>query len=241
MCFTDMRAVYADNKVTKNFDNALYFFSRYVGSCSICISVHKDPQILPCGHAFCKECIRSLEDFSRNCPLCGECFWASKPVTFVFFEDFTKFVLFRKLETRNVLNVEAKQFYEMPYCCHYYELDIFSEGHAVYKKSGENKEKQLLSEDLKVEANPMKRKPFLAMNGRCTKQDNGAIKSHIFYQSIDGQFCFLNPRMYRNYKVFPEYIYGTVKDTKRQKMCVQKFPELTHIPHNYYIEIIELN
>lgn len=36
--------------------------------CAVCLEVYKDPQLLPCLHSFCRNCLKS----STSCPLCRE-------------------------------------------------------------------------------------------------------------------------------------------------------------------------
>ncbi|CAH1269266.1 TRIM2 [Branchiostoma lanceolatum] len=39
-------------------------------SCGVCLQTFKRPKILPCGHTFCKECIREVAKGGLRCPTC---------------------------------------------------------------------------------------------------------------------------------------------------------------------------
>lgn len=41
--------------------------------CAICLCDYKDPRILPCGHSFCEDCIKSaVINYKLICPSCRE-------------------------------------------------------------------------------------------------------------------------------------------------------------------------
>jgi len=69
---------------------------------------------------------------------------------------------------------------------------------------------------------------------------NDHAKNHVFYQAIDGQLYFLDPKQYKRTTKYPEYIFGTVKETRRCAMNKMIYPELGHIPHNVYVNIISI-
>lgn len=39
-------------------------------TCSVCKGIFQDPQLLPCTHTFCKECLHQSSQFNKKCPLC---------------------------------------------------------------------------------------------------------------------------------------------------------------------------
>lgn len=237
MFLPDRRPVYKNSLVPKTFDNALSFFTKFSGDCSICISYHEDPHIIPCGHTFCCVCIEKLKKYSTLCPICSSSFWTSKPTRFIFFEISFNSALFRRLETRDVLSVNSKLFFEFPYCCYYYEGEHETKaGQTVLEKLADL---NLLSKQpcsSKSSNDILKERPFTN-----AKQINRASPSNqIFYQSADGRFSFLLPHFYRNYRSFPEYIFGTIKRRFTIKMPGKRYPELAHIPNTCDAEIIEL-
>ncbi|KAI5149633.1 hypothetical protein ENBRE01_1406 [Enteropsectra breve] len=212
MVFTDLRPVYKNKAVEKSFDNSLYFFSKFTGDCPICIEYHSDPHILPCGHAFCKECLQQSASFSRNCPVCNAFYWNWKPVQFFFTEEIKGDILLKRVEIKSITEGTWSSFYEYPYSCVYYE----------------NSE-----EDPVV---------FLEEKPRPVKRTSGLNESQIeyFYQSVDGQLYFLDANDYKRYKHMPEYIYGKIKSCVFQAMNCSLFPYLSHIPHSYFIHIVTL-
>ncbi|XP_061623810.1 tripartite motif-containing protein 59 isoform X2 [Phyllopteryx taeniolatus] len=39
-------------------------------TCSICLNIFTDPVTLPCGHSFCRPCLKGFLDAHHQCPQC---------------------------------------------------------------------------------------------------------------------------------------------------------------------------
>ena len=51
--------------------------------CAICVAVHADPRVLPCGHSFCLDCVEQLSagkvpGDQLACPVCKKKFILSR-------------------------------------------------------------------------------------------------------------------------------------------------------------------
>lgn len=117
----DKRPVYQDTKVERSFKNALYFFVKYTNDCAICLDFFESPQILPCGHCFCRLCITTQMNYSKNCALCGEFFWIFKPVQLFFAEEIKDYILLKRFETLQTRSALSERFYENPGYLEYFE------------------------------------------------------------------------------------------------------------------------
>lgn len=50
-------------------------------TCSVCRGIFSDPQMLPCTHSFCRQCLQKSTHFSGElCPLCREKFAAGQVI-----------------------------------------------------------------------------------------------------------------------------------------------------------------
>lgn len=230
--FIDNRPVYREGEIDKSFDNSLYFYSKFTNNCPICLSYHEQPCIIPCGHSFCTACLTRLIEFSNTCPVCCSFFWASKPVKFFFLEEISTGITFRRLTTQDVSSIVGIEFFEYPYCCYYYDRIDISSNQLLDPPS--NTLSSLPHENIDFTSLPNNISfPFLLKktNPQC---------NFVFYQSADGQLYFLNPKTYRNYKYFPKYIFGQIKNVYAYKGGECKYPELQHIPHHYHIYIVTI-
>lgn len=214
MHFIDNRPVYKSRDVPETFDNTLYYYSRFNGNCPICISYHESPCIIPCGHTFCADCLERLSAFTRSCPVCAAFYWASRPVRFFLAREISGEVLFVRLDSNDVAKNSTRGFFEYPYGCHYYE----SEG--TQEAPGRPAAVTLLSP------------------GPCAKEP---AASTTFYQSVDGQLYFLHPKITRQRRLLPEFIYGTVKTIRSCKSSECSHPELRHVPPHFQIHIVVIN
>ena len=51
-------------------------------SCAICLEICFEPSTTPCGHSFCKKCLRSAADkCGKRCPKCGQLISNSRSCT----------------------------------------------------------------------------------------------------------------------------------------------------------------
>ena len=243
--FIDNRPVYRDREIQKSFDNSLYFYSKFINNCPICLSYQEEPCIIPCGHSFCKDCLQRLTEFSSRCPVCDAFFWASKPVKFFFFEQITLNITFRRLESMEIESTDGRGFFEYPYCyCYYDSMDTADPVGTDTTSSTDNIALQKLAIQPKAQA------PSIALcgfqgradgKGKASDAQGKGPQSFTFYQSADGQLYFLHPRTYKNYKTFPEFIFGRIKDVYTCYGKEHKHPELQHIPHNYTINIVTIH
>lgn len=133
MSFIDKRPVFKNKNIEKAFKNAEFFFTSYNSDCPICLEFFENPQILPCGHCFCHLCVTMALEFTKNCPLCAEFFWIFKPVKFYFTEAIEEFILLRKVQSYDVGNSKAINFYTFPFALEYFEEDIL-----INNKQSEN-------------------------------------------------------------------------------------------------------
>lgn len=123
----DKRPVYKNKKIEKAFKNAEYYFVKYVTDCPICLNYFENPQVLPCGHCYCRLCISVCVEYTNNCPMCAEFFWIYKPAQFFFTQEIEDHVLFRKCCTADVSNSESINFYEQPFSLEYFEESLLGE------------------------------------------------------------------------------------------------------------------
>ncbi|KAI4291560.1 hypothetical protein PAPHI01_0834 [Pancytospora philotis] len=208
----DIRPVYKHKNIPHAFDNALYFYAKYTSNCPICISYHEEPCIIPCGHIFCAQCLDRLSSFSRCCPVCTAGIWSSRPVRLYIAQGLSDTITFIRLTTSYVLSDSTCSFFECPYRYSYYEDQSEAEPGAYTA--------------------PVHTLP--------DKSPCGAVATHTFYQNVDGQLHFLNPKCTRHLKALPEYIYGKVKSIYTCKSQSCSYAELRHIPPNYEISVVTI-
>lgn len=269
--FIDNRPVYRDRETQKSFDNSLYFYSKFISNCPICLFYQEDPCIIPCGHSFCKNCLLRLTEFSSRCPVCDAFFWASRPVRFFFFEQITASITFRRLESAELDGTDERGFFEYPYCYCYYDSGGGTAEGAPGAISGEPSkaggadvppakgpedalQRLAISPGAGAQDRPqaVPRIALCSVQGiACSKSPRPAASgthglagktppSFVFYQSADGQLYFLHPRTYKNYKTFPEFIFGRIKEVHSCHGGEHRHPELQHVPHNYTINIVTI-
>ena len=217
--FSDNRPVFKPGERERSFDNCLYFYVRFTSNCPICLSYHEIPHVIPCGHSFCQECLTNLMKFSRNCPICNTFYWASKPAKFFFVEEIGSTIIFKRLTTREIETGASPGFFEYPYCCYYFER---------------SEETASLAQNVEV-------LPQTSIQKNTNGQGQEKPPNSVFYQSADGQLYFLNPKITRNYRLLPEYIYGHVKRVYMCRSCECADFELGHIPPNQSIYIVDIH
>ncbi|KAI5170913.1 hypothetical protein PAEPH01_1549 [Pancytospora epiphaga] len=209
----DVRPVYKDKYVSQSFDNTLYFYARFNGNCPICLSYHNTPCVIPCGHTFCSTCLDTLSEFSRNCPVCTSFYWASRPVRFFFLEQISETVLFVRLRRSILLSDSTTGFFDCPYHFSYYES---------------------------LEPSEYSSKPDVSLVSpyKYTTNSDKQAADHTFYQSVDGQLYFIDPKTIILWRNLPKYVYGTIKSISSYKSSECKYKELAHIPSEYQIHIV---
>ena len=209
--YGDNRPVFKSGEMNRTFENCVFFYCKFSMDCPVCLSQHESPRIIPCGHVFCQHCLDGLNAFTAHCPICNAHFRASKPAKFFFCEEITKHILFKRLSPGEVNYEPHSGFFENPYRFYYYEPS---------GDTGASETQSVLFEE---------------SSNTCD------LSSHFFYQSVDGQSYFLNPRVYKNYKSFPEYIYGRIKQMSFCKLSETELCELKHIPQNNYVHIVNIH
>jgi zinc finger of C3HC4-type, RING len=256
----DKRPVYKKNEKKHCFDSALYFYSKYIGDCPICISYHDEPYVIPCGHSFCLACLKRSSEFSSTCPICLEYYWAFKPARLFFLDEIQSEMTFKRLETRNVLDLQSEEFYDNPFACFYNEeiidkqmssLTISTIDASTEKSSKEitNTEGTLLNHKIKDKKTIAGFKCNARIVNRAAEKESSlknastrkdTLKNHVFYQSSDGKLCFLDPKCYKGMKSYPEYIHGTIEAEQHCYPDSHKYPELYHIPSNTKIVLVTI-
>jgi SNF2 family DNA or RNA helicase len=59
-------------KVLNNITQVQNGETNFDDNCSICLNEINNPSITPCGHIFCKDCIRMCLNFKKKCPMCKQ-------------------------------------------------------------------------------------------------------------------------------------------------------------------------
>ena len=67
-CSSSKKNTMADNTQLSNNNTARNLFRQGL-ECEICNSFLKEPRLLPCGHAFCLNCLNALPEEDRKCPV----------------------------------------------------------------------------------------------------------------------------------------------------------------------------
>ena len=183
-----------------------------------CITTRSLEEIAPSASHTTKACALSRAAIpsvpTGNCPVCAAFYWASRPVRFFLAREISDEALFVRLNSTEVAKNSTRDFFEYPYGYHYYETDIGQDG----------------PDNAAVVT--------LLYPGPCAKEP---VFSTTFYQSVDGQLYFLHPKITRQRKLLPEFIYGTVKTIHSCKNSEYKHPGLRHVPPYLQIYIVVIN
>lgn len=101
-----------------------YFLVPFSHNCTICLGLHVDPQILICGHVFCKSCIDYCQKSYKRCVCCGMYIAKRYDVKFVFYKEIVRYdtIIMRRGDASKFEVGDVNTREENPFCIAYFDL-----------------------------------------------------------------------------------------------------------------------
>ncbi|KAM0678475.1 hypothetical protein BDAP_000874 [Binucleata daphniae] len=117
-----------------------YFLVAFSHNCTICLCEHTNPQILICGHIFCKECIEYCKNKYKRCVSCSMFITKSYNVKFIYYKEITCYstIMMKKCDSSALMIDDIKNKDANPFCIPYYDSSLTVQNDKETSKNEKN-------------------------------------------------------------------------------------------------------